>query len=369
MTLSTVAAVVILCAPIIGFAQQEPEYRGRKLSDWLLGYTQGSLDGPEFQIAEEAVLRIGTNGIPTILRLLETPARSWNFAGMQAFVIAKSNLASAVPELARLSERTSVADTMIAVAGALQNLGEYGKDAAPAILRGLKHPDREVRSSAVGALVQIRGDAKVVVPALTAVLRDPAADIKDYVLTALAQYGAEARSALPEVLAIYHRAGANVKMDSDPRWSADLAIWAIAPEEATGVVRVEEEEEVILGFATAAELYVDFGFKDTAMTHFGNESAVIRWGRRGVPPFEEAGRRFEFYRTSGERGRFWRSEFHIEEWTRNAKVPFDFGPSIRYSLSGGSLLLCARDPNGTALKIRQVRQDRWGDLGREDSAE
>ena len=193
-------------------------------------------------------------------------------------------------------------------------------------------------------------------------LRDPRSDVKDYLLVTLAQYGEEARSALPEVVAIYRGGAAQVAMDSDPKWSADLAIGSIAPEEQEGVLVVEDEAAVKLNFETAAEFYAAFADKGASMTPRGNERCVIIWPE-GKAFGEVTGGRFELYRAKNppERGTFLRSEFEVEKVTPDRAARFISFPDIRCNVSGGKLFLTARDPKGKPLKVWRVRREDWDD--------
>src|SRR5688572_11297496 len=68
----------------------EPVYEGRKLTSWLGGHLPNSSANPPYNSpgwhkAEEAIRGIGTNGIPTLLRMLraDDPPR-WVLKAMQA---------------------------------------------------------------------------------------------------------------------------------------------------------------------------------------------------------------------------------------------------------------------------------------------
>ena len=340
----------------------EPFHHGRRLSYWLLGMANGSLSSNEEYVrGEEAVRAIGTNGIPTLLWMMSDPQKELNQAGLQAFVIAKTNLASAVPELVRIYENAVTVDSMRWIAGAFQNLGESARAAAPALVRELNHPNREVRRETMCALLRIRGDAKVVIPALKAVLSDPRSDIKDYALLTLAQYGAEARSTLPEVLAIYRGEGPPVVMDSDPKRAADWAIGSIAPEKLEGVVEVENETPVQLSFPTTIELYAEFALKGASLTYWGNEQSVIIWASGAKSTGEVMGGPFKLYRPSDSavEGVFLRSEFEVENVAPEPNVWLLSIPNIRYYVADGKLFVAARDQRGRPLKIWQVRRDFW----------
>jgi hypothetical protein len=367
-SLASALLAVIFFVPRLSLGQEkipqdsEPVYHGQRLSYWLLGISRGSLSSNEEYVrAEEAVRAIGTNGIPTLLWMMGDPHKEINQAGLQAFVILKTNLASAVPDLVRIYENAVTADSMRCIAGVFQNLGESARAAAPALVRELNHTNRDVRRETVCALIRIRGDAKVVIPALKAVLSDPASDIKDYALIALAQYGAEGRAALPEVLAIYRGEGPLVVMDSDPKRAADLAIGSIAPERLEGVVEVKDETRVQLSFPTTLDLYAEFAMKGASLTYWGNERSVIIWASGAKSTGEIMGGPFRLYRPSepAVEGVFLRSEFEVENVAPEPNVWLLSIPDIRYYVADGKLFVAARDQRGRPLKIWQVRRDFW----------
>ena len=50
---------------------QEPVYESKPLSVWLEGYDDGVWGSPQRKKADEAVRHLGTNALPTLLRLLQ----------------------------------------------------------------------------------------------------------------------------------------------------------------------------------------------------------------------------------------------------------------------------------------------------------
>src|SRR5580765_3923617 len=63
--------VVVLVAAAVWPGPREPEYQGKKLSEWL----EGQLEYPRG--CAEAVQAIGTNGVPFLLRSLEYRYSPW----------------------------------------------------------------------------------------------------------------------------------------------------------------------------------------------------------------------------------------------------------------------------------------------------
>jgi HEAT repeat protein len=132
----------LLLAPLIGavLAPREPVYQGKRLTEWLrvldstsILPSQGragliSRVTPEYQQAEEAIRAIGTNGHPTLLRLLR--ARDGT---LKDRVIRWSRKQS----LLRLRWETTEKQQTLALKG----LWILGTDGAPVLLEVLKRED------------------------------------------------------------------------------------------------------------------------------------------------------------------------------------------------------------------------------------
>ena len=62
--------------------EREPEYQGKKLSDWLMLYSEqfhidGYDDTPELRQSSNAVRQIGSNAIPYLLKWIEYERPTW----------------------------------------------------------------------------------------------------------------------------------------------------------------------------------------------------------------------------------------------------------------------------------------------------
>jgi HEAT repeat protein len=136
---------------------REPIYKGRTLTSWLEVYNRTG-DRQQRDAADRAVQQIGTNAIPTLLRLLRVKdsasktkviflARSqhaikiqypyageWNQMAARAFSCLGTNAQTAVPALIQIAhENISVTSRSYAIE-ALGLIGPPAKEAVPSLL-------------------------------------------------------------------------------------------------------------------------------------------------------------------------------------------------------------------------------------------
>ena len=184
-----VALVVmfVVLVSVIGWrvgqpSEPEPVYKGKPLSRWLLDVT--ATGGPEgLENAREAMRHMGTNALPTLLRMLQvkdSPLKAalvrlnyeqrimnfrinsdvgWNHAGIVGFSILGTNAQSAVPALIEMLNQNNSRQSAIYVIGALSCIGPSAKGAVPALLRFATNADPVVRSSAAITIRQIDPEA------------------------------------------------------------------------------------------------------------------------------------------------------------------------------------------------------------------
>lgn len=136
-----------------GTRRREPVYEGRELSSWLERHVPTSDANPPYNSAgwhkaNEALKTIGTNGIPTLLRMIEAhepppfvrtlldlaQRQRWvrihyrypsqrNEEAEYAFAVLSTNAASAVPELIRIYQRNASPSSQRCAALALGHVG------------------------------------------------------------------------------------------------------------------------------------------------------------------------------------------------------------------------------------------------------
>lgn len=217
----------------------EPRYQGQPLSAWLLGYSWSSggpsiatASAPKYNLSahrqpgadwngcDDAIRAIGTNAIPTLLRMLcandtktkmafihlvqkqriigfvYTPAESLNFAGAMGFRKLGAPGASAIPALIKIYHRNISSWSRSATAMALYDLAPFD---IPRISQGMRSGDPQVRRMLVTALARVHDQPGALVPVLTRCLHDSDADVRISAAGALAYFGADARAAIPDL--------------------------------------------------------------------------------------------------------------------------------------------------------------------------
>jgi HEAT repeat protein len=231
-----VVMITLACAiAALILHSREPEYEGKRLRLWLQDYEFGK-DCPA---AEKAVRNIGTNGLPTLLRLMaaqDHPAWSnvVHFASQHGikrldyipadilhsqawfgFHALGASASNAVPQLLKMYRPEPCFRHYALVLG---EIGPPASNAIPALLFNLGNTNVAVRACAVRALGRIHCSAASVVPALTAALDDSVAEIRYEAVVALGLFEEEAKSAAP-VLVRY--------LDSPTNYGVSQTVWAL----------------------------------------------------------------------------------------------------------------------------------------------
>lgn len=184
MLIIVVTVILVLCH------QQEPQYDGRTLSEWLAQNgnahrARSSAGGSDPQEAIEAVRHIGTNALPFLVKWMsyETPAwrrqlapallRLWpnsrrnasvlsllgakreesSWQALSAFEILGPEASPAVPDLERMMKNSKATPTWNLATLAL---GYIGKDGLPALIAALSDPSQSNRWRIIGAIGSIR---------------------------------------------------------------------------------------------------------------------------------------------------------------------------------------------------------------------
>ena len=240
-----VALVALVC---LALHDPEPSYKGKSLRVWILKDTS-----PEFgysKEAKEAVLQIGTNGVPIFLKMLRakdsklksgfikllekqslvglrlTPAGDKNLAACRAFEILGADARTAVPELVKIYEENISTGSQCLTAASIGYIGPSASNAISALLRGVKTTNDPVRWNTVWALGKIHGEPELVLPVLLKLIRDPNSFVARHSSQALGDYGTNARPVVRDL----------IKMLNDPneatRYFATNALKQIDPEAA-----------------------------------------------------------------------------------------------------------------------------------------
>jgi HEAT repeat protein len=176
--------------------QPEPSYQGRGLSAWLKDYEELSDEeprDPDIPVggrADEALQHIGTNAIPTLLRMLYTREGDWEW------------------RMKRLVEKQQLVKIHVATQWecshaalyAFAALGSQGKGAVPAIVRGLSSKDEQTRLSSATALEVLHSCPELAVPALARCLTDQSELVQTAAMQALGVYKPAPKWVLPGLI-------------------------------------------------------------------------------------------------------------------------------------------------------------------------
>ncbi|MBI2929748.1 MAG: HEAT repeat domain-containing protein [Verrucomicrobia bacterium] len=265
---------------------REPVFEDRTLTRWLDHHVASSAadppyDSPGWKKADEALRHIGTNAIPTllkmirakdpppvVLRLLQFAARyRWtriNYRYAQprqeeaeyAFRVLGTNAANAVPELIKIYEEAVPPSSQRSAALALGHIGRGAQAALPALFRNFTHTNGDVRFYAVSAVMHIGGEPGVVVPALTSALKDSNVNVRWNALAGLSNFGGRARSAVPDIVRMLNDPGM-VGSDSITQ-QVETALWRIAPEKVGKPLVVEDATPMIANDTTIQALKLIF---------------------------------------------------------------------------------------------------------------
>jgi len=130
----------------------EPKYQSRTLTSYLEGPWK-QIDGPQtenphFAPDEKAIRVIGTNGIPTLLRLIEAQDPAWR-QKWYALLKRQSVVHFEIRDATRKRELGCLR---------FHILGNIAKPAVPKLVQLLNHPAFEVRAAATNCLREIKPD-------------------------------------------------------------------------------------------------------------------------------------------------------------------------------------------------------------------
>jgi len=242
--------IVTMLIAILGIAawfvlrpDSEPIYKGKPLTYWLDERAEGS---------DAAVDQIGTNAIPTLLRLLNThdsklKLKLIQLAQKQHFINitlrpadfrrleAKDALTrlgplaqSAMPDLLKIyrEHRPGLYDDPRGIGEIFGSMGPAAADAVPTLAHDTTDPDLQIRYVALNILGGIQTRPDVAVPTLAACLRDPSENVRVLALLNLTAYRTNAQSAVPEVIK------ALADPSFDVKCAAAAALRCIDPEAA-----------------------------------------------------------------------------------------------------------------------------------------
>jgi len=146
-TLIILAAVLVAVVVVVIWPEErEPEYQGKKLSEWLEFYFPDKLG---YQEAIAAIQHMGTNALPYLLRAI-TYQRSPSRKGMIT-AVQKMPIAMVRHRLEALAKGTGEHRAFTAQFG-FRALGPVARPAVPELTHLLDHTNRTIRINAIQAL-------------------------------------------------------------------------------------------------------------------------------------------------------------------------------------------------------------------------
>lgn len=198
------------------FGNVEPVYQGKRLTYWL--------QNPNTDEAGEALVAMGSNAFPILLRRLQARDSLWKkklmelaeqqnvisvefstaedhwFEAVAGFAMLGDKAAGAVPSLVGLHRNSAAPALRERVAEALGAIGPSANAAVPILIQDLADTNSEVRASAAEALWHIGSEPALTVPALTKALDDSDSHVRWAVIGGLGVLQTNARTAVPKLL-------------------------------------------------------------------------------------------------------------------------------------------------------------------------
>lgn len=164
-----VAGVVVCCLT----GPTEPTYKGRKLTSYLRGpweQVDGQQDdNPHFGPDVAAIRAIGTNGIPTLLRLVAAHDPPW-----KARAISWLNS----QKIIHMDIRDARRRRELGVLG-FYILGEIAIPAVPELVGLTHHRDPAIRMAALQSLLDVAAGKVVDLEVLNRMVLDPAGEVEE----------------------------------------------------------------------------------------------------------------------------------------------------------------------------------------------
>jgi hypothetical protein len=218
--------VALITSLVWGVSRRDqPYYKGKSFYTWLLQHANALETGDEkaHREAELAILRIGTNVLPTLLTWLSTrdsplkkkllanwpfgekmryqlhfdTANDYHARATHACGVLKSIAKPMVPDLIVLLKDPDP-DIRSSAAYALYQLGPAAQEAVPALIQSLEDP--EANSNAFGALRALGAKPEVVMAAVIAQLASTNSTSRSLALSMLYQSGTNAAAAATDVM-------------------------------------------------------------------------------------------------------------------------------------------------------------------------
>lgn len=191
---ATVGFLLIAFAICVLLSEREPAYNGKTLTQWLVEIQEvGMSNRAKYKQCSEAIYTIGTNAIPTLIRMVDRSDSPLKLKAIQSLGPKWS---------ARLKIHEADYYQSIATFG-FSSLKEKSAAAVPPLIRLLHSKDRGVRTAAAECLSDIGLEAGFATSDLVRVLHDCTSNDSLLILAAmdgLRGPGRDPKLAVPELL-------------------------------------------------------------------------------------------------------------------------------------------------------------------------
>ncbi|MFO1511697.1 MAG: HEAT repeat domain-containing protein [Verrucomicrobiota bacterium] len=202
-----VFAIVLVVALALAiwavFHSREPQYQGKKLSQWLRQMESAQdIESPDWQAATHALRQMGTNTVPSLIAPLQASDPNWKIEAVDWVrqVLNKD-----------LSDRLVVRDRQRSLMG-LQALGAAARPAVPTLAAMITNANPDMADAAFVALSGI--GVEECVPPLVLALTNGDAILRPAAAVGLGTLRGVARAAVPALAATLENRDANVRADS-----------------------------------------------------------------------------------------------------------------------------------------------------------
>ncbi|HTH47985.1 MAG TPA: HEAT repeat domain-containing protein [Candidatus Limnocylindria bacterium] len=181
---------------------REPAYGGKSLSRWIAVIKAGPYAKvPRYgstPTEDEAIWAMGLKALPGLLESVRARDYEpwWSATYRRCFLHLPPGLQGVLPAPAPLDPARE-SSFQYYVVNFCDGLWPQSK---PLLIRTLRHPRAEVRSTAIMALRWRTNHQAELLPALTNLLQDPDGEVRVWVHTAIANYGPAASNAVPAIV-------------------------------------------------------------------------------------------------------------------------------------------------------------------------
>ena len=249
--------------------EREPEYNGKKLSEWIERCWEFGLDDSQNTEAQNIVQTIGTNGLPSLLKwarqgvpVWQIRAAEWcqkfhvywlghpvwararrNYHAWAALRLLGPKATSAVPEVSRIAMDSGSYEVM---GHAVIFLSESGPDGVPPLLQIIAQGTGERRIKAIvhiADMPDLGTNASVVVAVLMKCLDENDESVAACAANSLGRLGRETKKVVPALIGLLH----------DQRPAVSTSAWEALGMLADNRAAVPDLQRAVPELATAKE--------------------------------------------------------------------------------------------------------------------